>query len=182
MVNGIRTRVITTGYDGAPGYNTFYGFEGQDSLLRTQVDALWTNMESLLANGTIWECNGDVETFDLATGQTNQIDAGVSFGGNGVWGTAKAPGGTTLVLRWRTGVYANGRELRGRSFISGLGDFGDSAGNVPATIVTDAQGAMGAYIAGAVAPAVYSPTNADLASITAISCWNKFGLMRSRRD
>lgn len=180
---GYRLQVITNGYPGAPGYNNFYmvGGPGEVVAWAAEVGALWNSLKTCLANGTTYAFDGVVEEFDLTTGQTTAIAAAATFSGNGTWGTAKAPGGTALVLQWRSGIYVNGREIRGRSFISGIGDIGDSNGVPNSTQLGQAQGAASAYSDSDYA-AVYSPTNADIVTIQTGGCWNKFGLIRSRRD
>lgn len=180
-----RVQVVTTGYDGAPGYNTFYTSNVEPSEIIewvATVDLLWDGLESVLANGTIWTRSGTIEIFNPANGQTTGVLTGSPVSGSGTWGTAKAPAGTALLLQWRTGTYANGREIRGRSFISGIGDFGDTAGAVPNSILTDAGSAANAYVGGGELASVYSPTNGLVEEITGTGVWNKFGLIRSRRD
>lgn len=179
-----RVQVVTTGYVGAPGYMNFYTgsiLVGDVSTWITGLDAFIQGMRSVTANNVTISRSGDVEQFDPATGQTTGIVGGAPLIVGGTWGTAQSPPGTALVLRWRTGQYINGREVRGRTFWSGCGDFGDAAGLVPSSIITDAQGAQGDYLSTTL-PAVYSPTNGTTRVISDASTWNMFGLIRSRRD
>lgn len=180
-----RVQVVTTGYNGSPGYNTFVTGESDPveiAAWAVDVDTLWDELESVLANGTVWTRSGQIEVFNPSNGQTIGLVSGSPSSGIGTWGTAKAPGGTALLLQWRTGEYVNGREVRGRSFLSGIGDFGDTTGAVPTSIITDVQNAMDNYLSNTNGASVYSPTAGDTYAIASGNCWNKFGLIRSRRD
>lgn len=180
----VRLTVISTGFNGAPAYNTFHGMgdtSGEAITFAANVKTLWDGLASVLANGTDVDFNGEVEFYDVTDGNTLGVQAVTPWHVDGTWGTSKAPAGTTLVLRWRTGQYVGGREIRGRSYISGLGDHGDANGEPTAAIVLDAANAAAALVAAGTLQ-VYSPTNGIAQEVVSSSCWTRFGLMRSRRD
>lgn len=179
-----RLTIVSTGFNGAPAYNTFHGICADDTDIENWVDTvelLWSNLASNLANGTTATFDGVVERYAVSTGQTTSIFTASPWTKTGTWGTNKAPGGTCALLQWRTGTYTNGRELRGRSYISGIGDFGNASGTVGSSELSDMTNAATTYASGSLS-AIYSRTNAEEASISSGVCWSQFALMRSRRD
>lgn len=180
----LRVQVVTSVFSGGPGYNTFYssGTNATDAdTLVNNVFDLYSAFADRLSNITEVDISGTVEIFDPTNGQTTGTHSISPTHIDGTWGSGQAPAGTCVLLQWRTGIYANGREVRGRSFISGLGDFAAGAPGVPATEHTDFNSAANNY---ATQPqsCVYSPTNGGLYNMFSGGAWNKFGLMRSRRD
>lgn len=179
-----RLQVITSGPQGAPYYNNFYTTAntiGDAEALSDAAFDLFTALADRLTNSAQVQFSGTVDSFDAATGQTTGSTSVTPWTVSGSWGSGSSQGGTTLVLQWRTGVFANGREIRGRSFISGLGDVNEGNPSVPSAVLTDANNAAAAYAATA-GTAVFSPTNGSVEEMATGTCWSKFGLVRSRRD
>lgn len=179
-----RITTRTTQLQGGDAYNTFHsaGSTAPDAAaLALAVRDWFTEFDNYLSDSAQVSFDGDAEIFDPANGQTLGIEALdpwlVAGAGPGSW----APAGTTFVCRWRTGSYINGRELRGRSYISGLTDIGAGNPGVPPLVVEAMNDAMATFIATETL-AVYGPTSGSLVDVTSGTCWNRFGLMRSRRD
>lgn len=180
----LRLQVVTSVFPGAPAYNNFYwlnNLAGDSTIFVNAVMSVFDTLSGLLQNAVEVDFDGIVEVFDPATGQTTSTIPEDPWNVPGTWGSGHAPGGTCLLLQWRTGTFDNGREVRGRSFISGLGDIGEGSAGVPSGPLSTATAAATTYAAidGA---AVYSPTNGGVLQMSVGSAWNKFGLMRSRRD
>ena len=156
-----RIQVITTGPTGAPYYNNFHTQTDGDveaDLLLATIENFYVAIDGLLTNTALVQCNGQVETFNEATGQTTSVYSGSPWLLNGTHGTSHAPMGTCLVVRWNTLLYTGGRQLRGRSFISGLGDIGAANGQVASGDRAVVQAAADAVVA-ADTLATYSPTH-----------------------
>lgn len=179
-----RMQVITLGFQGAPGYNTYYSLAGTEAAASTwagDVSGYISGLASNLSNVTTCQFDGILEEFDPGTGQTTStLDVG-AFSVQGVNNANQSPQGTCALIRWRTGLFLNGREVRGRSYISGLADIGDGVGRITDTNLADMQTAA-QILADSSTAAVYSPTNGIGAFISSANVWNQFGLMRSRRD
>lgn len=180
----IRIQTIQTGFQGGPAYNNWYAggqTQADADELALRVKNLWTAFGGLMKTGVEVRTTGVAEVFETITGKTTTNLAVEPLLTGGIAGAAEAAAGTCLVLRWRTGVYVNGREIRGRSYMSGLADIADGSGMVAQASLNGANAAAAGYATGSVT-SVYSPTNGSTAPISAGSCWNMFGLMRSRRQ
>lgn len=179
----LRMQVVSTGYLGAPGYNTFYSTGSSLAAaeeLAGAVSDYFTALQDNFSSTTAYSFFGEVEAFNPASGQTTGIEVVDTWVRNGTGGTDELPGGTALVVQYRTGIYLNGREVRGRHYLSGLGAIADGDGEVVSSALTDIATAGAILIAAE--GGVYSPTNGIVAQIVAVTGWNRFGLIRSRRD
>lgn len=179
-----RVQVVTSNFPGGPGYNTLYTATNDPADVAAwivSVNTFLAGMASLCTNTTNITRSGTIEEFDPVTGQTTGVDniAPNSFNGTGT--NLHEVAGSCLVLQLRTGQFINGREVRGRLYWSGLFAMADGNGAVPQAQLTDAAGALGDYTGTSFA-AVYSRTHGTLRTVTGQGVWNKFGLMRSRRD
>jgi hypothetical protein len=97
--------------------------------------------------------------------------------------TEKLPDATQIVIQWRTGVYHNGREIRGRTFIPGLADFTNDEGNVALATRTAIQSDLDTWLAAQAGLFfIWSRKNGLTAVVSDSSVWNEFGVLRSRRD
>lgn len=182
----LRVRAVTNGFTGAPGYNNFY-FEGTESTVagsaHQAVVAFFQSMASVLSNQVAVTVESEVPVIDPASGSITGLHNIPQQTVSGTWGTAHSPSGVTLVCQWLTGTFVGGRQVRGRSFISGLGDVGEGSQSVPAGVITDAETACSGLVAATLADLqVYSPTHGVSHTVTGSNVWNRFGLMRSRRD
>lgn len=93
------------------------------------------------------------------------------------------PRQTQLLIRWRTGVYSGGREIRGRTFVPGLTEVNNDIGVPSSGIKSTAQTAAAALIADADSSlGVYSKTHGALAVVSAASVWAEWATLRTRRD
>jgi hypothetical protein len=181
----LRLQVVTSGFLGGPAYNNFYSNGAGNTASTDLVEAvsnLFEAFKSQLANDTQVACDGSVETFDPTTGQTQAVQSYTGFTKAGTWGTAEIVRGACVVLQWRTNVYLGGREVRGRSFISGLGAIEDNVGNVSSTALAVFESAADTYASEFTQAAVWSPTNGQGVNILTGTVRPSFGLMRTRRD
>jgi len=179
-----RINVLYTGLPGLPGTNTFYGHEDGVST-HDQVAAVlafYTSLATTLRSGLHIAVDSVVEHVDSTNGQVTGVEdtgAGgtVSCSNSG----AELPWGSSILVRWRTGVFNAGRELRGRSFIPGATQDDTSAGFPSTALIAAVQGPADTLV-GAANLAVFSRTHFTWASVNLASVWSEYALMRSRRD
>lgn len=183
----LRTTVTMTGWEGAPYYSTMYfggSTAGEATVAAAAVRKFWDSIKGYLTTGGLIRVIGDVDQVDPATGlivatyPTSTLAITTT-------GNAPLPKATQGLIRWRTGDYVSGKEIRGRTFVPALandaqvvgkpsGPFAASLGTAATTLLTDAAPA-GDMV-------VYSKRYAQYANIISNSVWDQFAVMRSRRD
>jgi len=183
---------ITTEFSGTlqgtPYFNQLYfggDTSGEADAASAAVAAWWVAMEDAFSLLLTWTINTEAEFVDEVTGQITGIET--VPGGTGIGdatGDALSPASQGLV-RWRTGVFVAGKEIRGRTFIPGptedVNQLGHpSAGYLPlvntaaADLITAASGGGGLV--------VWSRTHGQAAAVATGSVWNQWAVLRSRRD
>lgn len=91
------------------------------------------------------------------------------------------PNAAMALVRWRTGVYVAGREIRGRTFIPGFTENSvDANGNISSTAQSAIEAGANLMAAGTDL-CVYSPTRGSAAQVTNATVWSEFAILRSRR-
>lgn len=184
-------RVSTTWsgtFQGLPYFSTHY-FGGSSELeataARAAVTTFWQGVDDRVINNLTWTISGEVEVVDPATGQTIGVFGGASVTGSGAdTGDAMSPALQGLV-RWRTGDFVGGREIRGRTFLPGPSENSSTEGVPIATYITGMETAAQNLIAGSSTAGglvVYSPTKNQAAEVSSSSVWSQWAVMRSRRD
>lgn len=147
------------------------------------VAAFWTALRDQIAVGTTLTVDGQVEEVDQSNGQVTGIESTdtVTVTGNG--GGDVLPPNIQALVRWRTGTFLDGREVRGRVFVPAMLEANNTAGAPTAFLVnlvtTAAQSLVGD---GDSALVVYSRKSAGAVPVTAASMWTKWAQLRSRRD
>lgn len=183
----IRVTSVTTGRPGAPGYSSFYfggSTSGEAVAASVAVDAAWETIKGYMTSGSTITTGPLVEQVDPSTGNVVATFSVPTLTCT-TTGNAPLPASTQGLLRYRTGQYVNGREIRGRTFIPWLANDAQLGGIPSAGFLTTLGG--GFFNALTQGPAtggfvVYSPKNAQAAAVTAGSAWTQFAVLRSRRD
>lgn len=185
MANMYRVRTVLTGVQGSPYLSTMFFQEGAGTAEQAvaAVAAFWGAVDGVMHSDVTWDIEQDVEIVDDNTGQIQGVAA--TSGGTGV-GTVTGdilPPATQGLVRWRTGVFVAGREIRGKTFIPALTETAAISGqmaNGTQTILEDAAnalvGAAGANLC------VWSRKNGLSEDVVSGSVWNQFAVLRSRRD
>lgn len=183
----IRIRSVWTGVAGSPYYtNQFFSAsnsaEAQDAM--DAVLTLWNVFTNYLRTPLRVDAEPFVPSINVATGA---IVGGYDLDpGTGVQFTSSGdllPPATQMLIRETTGVYAGGRQIRGRSYMPGWGEGANSVnGTVDTATRTLVQGAFNDLLGGSAVPVVYSPKNGQAEPITAYSVWEQWSVLRSRRD
>lgn len=126
----------------------------------------------------------EVFTIDLLTGEPTAVTSTTTTAFGGAAAGDPLPRGTQLNLRFRTGTFVNGHEVRGRFYLPMVVEAeNDTSGNPSSALRTAANAAGAALIADANSLfCVYSKVHKaayDVASVTAVTKWS---FLRSRRD
>jgi hypothetical protein len=184
----LRVTTEWTSIQGGPYYSTFYfdgDTEGEGDAAVAAVADWWGDWVSTINANVDATVRGETEIIDPATGQitgtTSAADVAVPMSGSG----DMLPLTTQALIRWRTGVFVNGREIRGRTFIPGLEEPANAAGRPLGTLPATVQPRINDFLtasAGGGGLVVYSPTNGQAAFVNSGSMWNQWAVLRSRRD
>lgn len=180
-----RVRTEFSGLTGAPYLSTMY-FEAAASSAAAaseRVAAWWNDVNALSYTDLLWNVLPDVDVVESTTGQIVGVDAGTPDSGTGGASGEALPYATQALVRWRTGEYVGGREIRGRTFIPGIAELYSVQGQLSGsaeTIINDAAQVL-------LTPTgpnliIYSRARLQFANVTSASVWNQFAVLRSRRD
>lgn len=147
------------------------------------VQGFWDAIDGLQANEVVGTIEALVSQINPATGLLTGVwtTAGGSWQGDSA--APLLPVGTCGLVQFRTGVFANGREIRGKTFVPGFTEdtnepTGTPGASTQAALVTAGEVLMNADPSFC----VYSIRNSQAAIVTSVTAWNKFALVRSRRD
>lgn len=181
-------RVIAewAGPTGAPFYTTlhFRDSGGTAQQAATAARTFLVAFQNYIHSGTGVTVLPEVFTIDLLTGEPTAVTNTTTTAFGGAASGDPLPRGTQLNIRWRTGTFVGGHEVRGKTYIPSIVEAENGTdGNPSSALRTAANAAGAALIADANSLfAVYSKVhNAayDVASATAVSKWS---FLRSRRD
>lgn len=182
----LRVQTIFTGVAGSPYYNSLY-FQG-GSLVDAQsvhdrVADFWLALGSVLSQDLSAQVQGDVEALDPNTGQVVGvfgITPRVIIGGDS---GQPLPFFTQGLVQLRTGVWVNGREIRGRMFIPSPTENAQTTGQPSGAYRNTIQDELDDLIGGTPTQlGVYSRTHRQLEYVSAATTWTQWGSLRSRRD
>lgn len=183
----IRVRTQFQGPPGAPYLSTlFFGGDlaGADAA-NTAVGFFWGAIDNELAIGLSWATLGTVDEVDPVTGKTTAATVVTPQVGTGsVTPSNYAPQATQGLIQWRTNTFVNGREVRGRTFVPGIGATRVSASGKPVGSLTTAMANAAATLIAAAGSdlVVWSKRNGVAYSALVGTAWNDFAVLRSRRD
>lgn len=180
-----RVRAALAAMTAGPGVSTFF-FDTTGGTAQQAADAVsdfYDSIKGFMVNYGTATIESAVYTVDPATGQATNVTGVTGAVITGTVGTEGLPGATQGLLSLHTGVFVSGREIRGRLFIPG-----------PTEANSDATVPNGAYKLGvdSAAAALIADGNSDwviwsrekgqFATITSAATWNRWAVLRSRRD
>lgn len=186
-----RVRTTFGGFAGSPYLSTMY-FADPDGVLDTvhaqncvdAVAAFWGAVDANLHSSLTWVTEAEVAVLQPLTG--DQTDSIPTTPANGVGGQTggQAAHATQGLVRWGTGVWVAGRQIRGRTYIPGIAVARMSSSGLPdSTFTTATATAANALLADADAPlGVWSKKNGTFNEAVSASVWSEFAVLRSRRD
>lgn len=183
----IRVRTVFTGVAGSPYYSNLYfanaSAEAQEDAAE-RVRLMWAELTNELSTPLQAQVESTIVTMDPATGDiSSSLEVAPLAPVQYTNANERLPLFTQLLVTFKTGQFANGRELRGRMFIPGWTTADNSAIGRPesgtrANVLT----VVNAFIAGDPALQVWSRKNGTIAPVTGISVGTEWSVLRSRRD
>lgn len=139
-------------------------------------------VDNFLRVDQAWTIDPEVLVIDPTTGQTTGVRTVTVTPGTGADAGNAVPNASMILVRWRTGDFFNGRELRGRTFIPGATATSVQAnGNLSDTAVQAINAAAATLISNS-AFCIYGPTTGIVSEVDTGSTWTEFATLRSRRD
>lgn len=167
------------------GLSTFY-FDSASGTPAQQVAAVATFLgatEDRRLSSVSWVSAADVATLNVGTGALEGITSVTQSSGTGTSATEAMPPASQGLLRILTSQIVSGRLLRGRIFLPGNSESDSGSGAPSSTYRTDYDAAAAALIADAnTAWMCWSQTHGVAASVATANTWNKWAVLRSRRD
>jgi hypothetical protein len=185
MAHYYRVKTTWSGPQGSPWFNNSYFQEsgGTAQQAVTAIGAVWTSLKAHQDSGISFTTDPTVETIEGSTNQLVGLTTTTPVTGTGTSGWDRLPPEVQGLMRLHTGVFYNGRELRGRVFLPGCGEPDNFVGAVLAGTVSD----FNAWFATLIADAnsiycVYSRRNLVGQPVTSAAAWTQWAGLRSRRD
>jgi len=183
----LRVRTLFVGPSGTPWLNTMYfqhvtEDQAAANAAVAAVGAFWGAVDLRISTSVSWATEVDVVKMDV-----NGVQE-LSFAVTPATGTGAATGDmlpavTQGLLRWRTGTFINGREVRGRTFIPGLSEAQATLGVMDSACAGTINTAAAALIADANSTLIIWSRLLTLSStVSSGTAWNSFAVLRSRRD
>lgn len=182
-----RVQVIWTGTPVVGGgLSTFY-FNSAVGTAAQQVSAVQTFLaatEDRRSTTLSWATAADVATLDIATGALTGITTTTPATGVGTAAGDIMPPSNQGLLRLLSSQIAGGRLIRGRLFLPGSIEGDNVSTGLPSnTYTADYNVAAAALIADANSEwRIWSPTHGVAPDVVTAVCWNKWAILRSRRD
>ena len=181
-----RVRTIFTGPAGSPWLATHWFSEGGGTAQQaaTAARTFWDGIKAHMSTSVTAQVDPVVALIASPTGALTGFEAVTSAPVVGTGATDLAPRSTQGLVQLRTGIIANGREIRGHLFLPGVCEGDNANGGVPsAAYIADVNTAALALKNDAnSAWNVYSPANHVDQTITSALCWSQWAILRSRRD
>ena len=177
-----QVRVTLSGFPGGPGVSTMY-FDAASAVPLSALSTFWTAWKGFFpAITTITFPSGGLK-YSVDTGKATGVWSGAApapITCTGVGGYL-APAGA--VVNWLTGIYANGRQIRGRTFMVPLCQTAmDADGTFLPGFLTATRAAATAFVAAAPNFGIYSrPPGNGWATVSAANVPDRGMVLRSRR-
>lgn len=181
-----RVRTQITGGQGGPYLSTMYfnvigGLTAANA--NAAIGAFWLAVKGKVASGMVMATEAEVATIDIGTGEVTGLTPVTPVSNTGTAAGDTLPPASQGLLRFRTGTFVGGREIRGRLFIPGACEVDSTSGVPVAGYLTTLNSAASALIADANSELViYSKAHRELGTVLSGSAWSQWAVLRSRRD
>lgn len=179
-----RIQAEWTGLAGAPYLSTFYFVDGDpstDQALADAVETLFDTATNIVSQSLRFTILPEVVRYSVPsqpTGVTTVV--GATHTGDSSQGLASRA--TQGLIRLRTGQYRGAREVQGRIFIPGVTVQGlDGTTGNPSAAYQATLTAMGGSLV-QLGLQVASRTADQFYPVVSAAAWNRFAVLRSRRD
>jgi hypothetical protein len=156
---------------------------GTDQDCVDNVEQLMDSVRLSMTTDLTYTSEAGVEYFDVITGEISSIGGTTPFTGTGDGSDELLPRAAQALIRWRSGAFVNGREIRGRTFLPGFGKGQDEDGVLTAACKANISAGVGDFLGNeATIPLIWSKTKGTAAPITGGGPWDQWAVLRSRRD
>lgn len=147
------------------------------------VAGFWLDMAAAMSSAVTITTQPEVELVDTASGQVEGVTTVTPTQTTGQAAGDILPTATQGLIRWRTGAFVGGREVRGRTFLPGMLEANNIDGKPAGGTVGILNSAALSYVNDPDAiPVIYSRTHRVFREITGASMWSQWAQLRSRRD
>lgn len=167
------------------GINQFYFDEGAGtaSAAHAAARAFWTAANDVMSTQVSWTTQGEIELVS-ETGEVTGVESTDPFTSNGSATGDALPLTTQGLIRWRTGIFVGGREIRGRTFIPGPVESLNDANGRPGSGTLIEMNQCPAALLGASGAEfrIFSRTKSTSATVISGTAWTQWASLRSRRD
>jgi hypothetical protein len=151
--------------------------------VRQAIGLFGSALQTSMKSGTTLNLEPDAEVVDPTTGQITGLEPMLAYGVTGSDPGDQLPVATQGLIRWRTGVFVGGREIRGRSFIPSPTEGNNTNGKPSSSYITNVGNAAIAILSDPAAGfAIWSRANGQVAPVVSHSVWSEWSGLRSRRD
>lgn len=181
----IRVRINWTGP--AAGFSVLHfgddlSTSGAAQAAADAVTSFILEFDQTLSTQMTAQVDPEVLQVNIATGQTEGVETVTSSPITGGTADAMLPQATQALLRWRSGQFVAGREIRGRTFVPGFTEAsGTTNGEVDTTVIALLNTAAGNLISNTNI-GIWSPTRGVFASAQSASTWGEWAVLRGRRQ
>lgn len=182
----LRVRTAITGIQGAPYLSTMY-FGTADSQTgadnaNAAVAAFWTTIKARWPATVSFTTDGLVSQLTAAGVLTATYNV-TSTTGAGTATASLGPHAVQGLIRWSTGVFTGGREIRGRTFIPAVQTMDQTTAGLPiAAYLTVLNTAATNLRASGAGLSIWSRKNGTNNLVSGGQAWTDFASLRSRRD
>lgn len=180
-----RVRTTFTGVQGSPWLSTMY-FEqaaGTPQQAATAVGVFWTAIQARMATNVLWSTDPVVLEISEVTGKPLSSTTTTPSSGAGTGSATELPIVTQGLIRWGTGIYLAGREVRGRTFVPGLTENDNDLGVPNAGVAAIINGACTTLLGNANADlVVWSRKNGVRYAAASGSMAPYWSFLKTRRD
>lgn len=185
VTNLLRVRTGIVGTLGGAEVSTMFFQVGagtaQDAA--TAVRAFWNDIKANISSAYTMQVENIVYEINPLNGQPVATHGTTNTPVVGTDGGGLLPPATQGLARWHTGVFLAGRELVGKTYIPGI-TLNSSLNGVPTSGFKSSinTGITNLYASGPALFGVYSRSNHQWQGVTSGSCWDKWAVLRSRRQ
>lgn len=174
--------------DKGPGQVSVFMFDETPPVAdqRNALGAFLTDADGILSTTTHWAVRTTGREMDSGTGVLTGVwneDTGHS--GIGAQVQEQMSDATQVLVRWKTGLIANGRFLQGRTFLPGVAVSAAVAGNLGdgarTTVLTAAQNLVDDDVQLSVWHRPVAKAGGVLTTVLATDVWREFAVLRRRR-
>jgi hypothetical protein len=193
----MRVTTAWTSPNGGPGTSTMF-VNGDGSLLAQDavnaIAAFWNGLSARIATAVDAAIESDVYVINAANGEATGVHStappAVVTSGTVDQNSAATQG----LVRWLTGVYLDGRQVRGRTYIPGPMESDNAAGRPGSAWLTPVQAAANTLVGTGLLgvwrrplPDPEAPNGPPLRAgsfhlVNAASAWGEWAVLRSRRN